>query len=126
MATTCTMKVTDPGITLPAPRPGSSSVCHKPSDGIQCGNGFYGYTYGAAWWETDLTFDNVSTAQIDAFDTFYTDTVKGQSTEFTYTDATGEEHTARFLNEPTKTIKNRESPGQFELRVRIRTATKVT
>ncbi len=126
MATTCTMKITDPGITLPAPRPGSGSVCHLPSDGIQTGAGHFGYAFGAAWWETELIFSNVSTAQIDAFDVFYTDTVRGMSTSFTYTDATGESHTARFLDEPTKTILNRQLPGQFELRVRIRTSTKVT
>ena len=113
-------------VTLPSPEVGAQHEQHVPSDGLQTGNGWFGYRFGAVWYGQSLRFRNVSHSQLDALLNFYADTVDGMASAFTYTDSKGETHTARFLEAPRWETKHRASPGQYDVEVRIRTSTKVT
>jgi len=125
--TTCTFVYSAVTVTLPAPAPGADHTLNVPSDIMRTGGGTYGYQFGAAWEEETLQFKNVSHAQLDALLDFYSNTVGGTAREFTYNDAAGDAgHTARFIAAISWKTKNRQSPGQYDVQVRLAVTEKVT
>lgn len=49
-------------------------------------------------WHWSMRFDDLTTAQKNALEDFFTDTAKGPTNTFTYTHSDGETYTARFLD----------------------------
>jgi hypothetical protein len=84
-------------ITLPSPEPPTAIEGEVPQAGIQTGDGWYAYKLGVEFYVATLVFPKLTSSEFNDLYSFFEDTVKGGTTEFTYTDAAGTGHTVRFV-----------------------------
>lgn len=86
-------------ITLPGPFPGSTMTTKKSQAlGLTAGGVTYAYDKGVTKYEAVLRFDTLSDTQKNSLETFFTTTVAGVTTTWTYTDTGAVQYTARFLD----------------------------
>jgi hypothetical protein len=126
MANTCTFVKDAVTVTLPPPGAVIQGACHIPSNGIQTGDGWFGYSFGTKWYEYTLEFNALTQSTLNALQDFYTDTVKGAANEWTFTRVSGATHTVRFLREPDFEQVSESGNGLHSLSVQIRSATRIT